>query len=65
MGDGVLQRLFQVEEPILIRDGVPAVIGGEPCGAKHFVVVMVPPLQSADLVVAHEPRAPVVCGDTG
>jgi len=42
--DGVLERLFQVEEPVIIGDGVPAVIVVRPFVTEHFVVMMMPPL---------------------
>ena len=63
--DGILERLFQVEEPVLIGDGVPTVIAVGPFVTEHFIVVMMPPLESADLMVADEAYTPVVCGDTG
>ena len=42
--DGVLNCSFQVEEPVIIGNRIPAIIAVGPFVTEHFVVVMMPTL---------------------
>ena len=63
--NGIMCILLKFNEPVVIRDRIPAIIVVLPFVAEHLVVTMMPSLQSPDLMVAYKPRMPVIVVNVG